>query len=1264
MKYTRYLLLIVLLFNNNQMYAGLVAGTNIATNGQSVAIENLLRGDFVVGYDLKTQVYPVIAVTAVQLHRAVVTYAIATDRGVIVVTADQLLFDVVGKKFVTADQWSTMCIFLTKDMQQLPTREIKIDSAVAADCYDVSLEQPYLFFASDAQVLMHNNPLVLAVPLTLAAVELAPQLINLCMMLENAHSKAAVAVRRAQALTQPVVPTPILSEQVAKQPAQQMRIVQVSQATSQKNNQSIPRHEVQAVQPILSVAKSSKSNELFVSQPTQGYKFSDEAVQRAKSIDVKLLQNPIMYNDRHSEISVTGSINGDVVCSNESQSRGYLHINLNTERNNERVQEARDRDRWARRSGKRLIIKGNQHYFTPAWFLENAQALAEQTGMSLDDVLFTNFENFQYPNYLQVLHHRRNYDQKILELRDLLRQEEKGWFSSTTEGKKLNRRFCSGEGFKFFHGSDEVKLSELIERLAKKVEARQEDEHKKYLAWQAKQAEEAEVARQQALFAERIVRAKSCYNRVIAEQQLEVAAHSGLYEKYEEIVVHGRLYRSIDEPKAFSHVFKSVQNNDYSESYKKFLADRNMPILRQSRNDAAKAIDEIIREMYQADQHFGYLYDVVHAHSIALRLISVADRAEQYNDSPMMSAATAQLLEAARGFVRSAEQLGEYYVTSNMAAHHTTTTINHLIHKVLIPLERHAATVAGNKVSLPQELARSTVCPVTVLANLYKNPENKELAQQCKAVLADLLAEEEFIVQAAAKGSVQVPTETPLVKLATQAGNLGSCTAAQAPPYIPSATMARGRQKEFFRKVSISSNQGDREDISPEAFVNGAIIDCAHKHKESFEDKRQAVISDIKEYEKTLFDLTPRSVSIDEAAAQQLQNHAPSWITATMTGNGQVAVAAHCYRLASYDASTRAWHFIVDADEPALYDRMVPYVHEFVKAEEKRELDELRKLTAFWPQEIRYAFKIGWPVRKDQPQENSGKRIWQAQAAGIRHGNLARIFGEYSYSFQALDFMLANNLAPSRIVHILRNGEYPKAHRSDRELRSLDGIVVVFEKDTKTICGIGTINELDLLNEYPSRKTHQCIPDQEPASSSGVCLPEKNAEESSCGGSCDNTDTTNTHGLCGSSYNKEHEFPSSSPNEGLPEPETKPCAWSQQPQLPGFDEDGVVEVLADGSNQVLPETTSSEGDDGKIIYKHGFKYHPRIRQRGLQDPKAHNFPYSFDDIILKTNPIKQKDGSLLYILEGILNEKRGVFEIAINTETKTIFHRTFRGSKK
>ncbi|MCP4305640.1 MAG: hypothetical protein GY788_12320 [bacterium] len=90
----------------------------------------------------------------------------------------------------------------------------------------------------------------------------------------------------------------------------------------------------------------------------------------------------------------------------------------------------------------------------------------------------------------------------------------------------------------------------------------------------------------------------------------------------------------------------------------------------------------------------------------------------------------------------------------------------------------------------------------------------------------------------------------------------------------------------------------------------------------------------------------------------------------------------------------------------------------------------------------------------------------------------------------------------------------------------------------------------------------------------------------------------------------------------------------------------------------LADDVARVGDDA---FTHGYDYHPRIRERGIQDPVGHNFPYSYDDVILRSTPVTQADGSLLYRVPGSINTKDGLFEIALNPDTQTIFHRTFVG---
>ena len=79
-------------------------------------------------------------------------------------------------------------------------------------------------------------------------------------------------------------------------------------------------------------------------------------------------------------------------------------------------------------------------------------------------------------------------------------------------------------------------------------------------------------------------------------------------------------------------------------------------------------------------------------------------------------------------------------------------------------------------------------------------------------------------------------------------------------------------------------------------------------------------------------------------------------------------------------------------------------------------------------------------------------------------------------------------------------------------------------------------------------------------------------------------------------------------------------------------------------------------------FKHSFKYADRVRMRAVQDPVSHNFPYSFDDAILSTNPILKNNGYKIFQQSGTMNGKNGVFEIGL-TKDGIIDHRFFRPIK-
>lgn len=87
-----------------------------------------------------------------------------------------------------------------------------------------------------------------------------------------------------------------------------------------------------------------------------------------------------------------------------------------------------------------------------------------------------------------------------------------------------------------------------------------------------------------------------------------------------------------------------------------------------------------------------------------------------------------------------------------------------------------------------------------------------------------------------------------------------------------------------------------------------------------------------------------------------------------------------------------------------------------------------------------------------------------------------------------------------------------------------------------------------------------------------------------------------------------------------------------------------------------------------------FRYAPRVRARGVEDPSSHNFPYSFDAQILSTKPIPKRNGYLIFQHRGSMTGRvvrdpqtgirtqkylEGVFEIGV-TKDGIIDHRFFR----
>jgi len=81
--------------------------------------------------------------------------------------------------------------------------------------------------------------------------------------------------------------------------------------------------------------------------------------------------------------------------------------------------------------------------------------------------------------------------------------------------------------------------------------------------------------------------------------------------------------------------------------------------------------------------------------------------------------------------------------------------------------------------------------------------------------------------------------------------------------------------------------------------------------------------------------------------------------------------------------------------------------------------------------------------------------------------------------------------------------------------------------------------------------------------------------------------------------------------------------------------------------------------DGNFTDVKDFKYDGRVRDRALQDPQSHNFPYSYDKSILSFKPEITETGYRYYRAAGSMNRYYGYFEIGV-TKSGVIDHRYFK----
>ena len=149
------LFLCLVLISQTHLFSGLASGTKILTSTGSVLIEKLKVGSTITGYNPADNSFPEVVVKEILSHPIENIYVIETDRGTICASANQAFYDVVSNDFIETAQLKAGTVFLTKDLKENVCIGVERND-ISATVYEITLNEPHLFFSSDACVLTHN----------------------------------------------------------------------------------------------------------------------------------------------------------------------------------------------------------------------------------------------------------------------------------------------------------------------------------------------------------------------------------------------------------------------------------------------------------------------------------------------------------------------------------------------------------------------------------------------------------------------------------------------------------------------------------------------------------------------------------------------------------------------------------------------------------------------------------------------------------------------------------------------------------------------------------------------------------------------------------------------------------------------------------------------------------------------------------------------------------------------------------------------------
>lgn len=150
------------------LFAGLAPNTKITTPTNMVCVESLKVGNTICGYGPTSHSFPDVKIKNIQPVPVESIYVITTKHGTITASTDQLFYEITSQNFIPAAQLKPGHLFLTKDIKALECISVKHKNTQTT-VYDLTLEEPHLFFSSNAQILTHNAIHVVLVGLPIVA---------------------------------------------------------------------------------------------------------------------------------------------------------------------------------------------------------------------------------------------------------------------------------------------------------------------------------------------------------------------------------------------------------------------------------------------------------------------------------------------------------------------------------------------------------------------------------------------------------------------------------------------------------------------------------------------------------------------------------------------------------------------------------------------------------------------------------------------------------------------------------------------------------------------------------------------------------------------------------------------------------------------------------------------------------------------------------------------------------------------------------------